>query len=167
MTPVAVAASYFDNKQVAPRSRLKRLTPQDKIQYPTIDMAINLLLPPFTKIDRRQPIMDNYTDIQNYIDTDNYMLGSPYIQSLQQRSLPTTEASTNSEDILANARYKNRKLPILISNTTTIKTRVAHVWHAPTLHAKLDILKHLMDILKQQRHAISRVIGRYETNWTF
>ena len=86
MTPVVVAAPYFGNKQVAARSRLKRLTPQDKIQYPTIDMAINLLLPPFTKIDRRQPIMDNYTDIQNYID--NYMLGSPYIQGLQQRSLP-------------------------------------------------------------------------------
>ena len=62
-------------------------------------MAINLLLPPFTNIDRRQPIMDNYTDIHIYID--NYMLGSPlYIQCLQQRSLPlltTTEASTNTE----------------------------------------------------------------------
>ena len=57
-------------------------------------MAINLLLPPFTNIDRRQPIMDNYTDIHNYID--NYMLDIPYIQGLQQRSLPlltTTEAS--------------------------------------------------------------------------
>ena len=71
---------------VADWSRLKRLTPQDKIQYPTIDMAINLLLPPFTKIDRRQPIMDNYTDIQNYID--NYMLGSPYIQCLLLQKLP-------------------------------------------------------------------------------
>ena len=74
-TPVAVVASYFGNKQVAARSSLKRLTPRDNIQYPTIDMAINLLPPPLTKIDRRQPIMDNYTDIQNYID--NYMLGSP------------------------------------------------------------------------------------------
>ena len=82
---------YFGNKQVA-------VTRQD-----TIDMAINLLLPPFTNIDRRQPIMDNYTDIHNY------MLGSPYIQGLQQRFLPlliltTTEASTNTENILANAR---------------------------------------------------------------
>ena len=88
-------------------------------------MAINLLLPPFTKIDRRQLIMDNYTDIQNY------MLGSPYIQGLQQRSLPlltttaTTEASTNTENILANARHKNRKLPIPISDTS--EARVAQL----------------------------------------
>ena len=77
--------------------------------------------------------MDKYTDIHNYIE--NYMLGSPYIQGLQQRSLPlltTTEASTNTENILANARYKNRKLPIPISNSNTCEAKVAQVWHAPT-----------------------------------
>ena len=48
------------------------------------------------------------------------MLGSPYIQGLEQRSLSstTTEASTNTEDTLANARYKIKKLAILISNTS-------------------------------------------------
>ena len=105
--------------------------------------------------------MDNYTDIHNYID--NYMLCSPYIQGLQQRSLPlltTTEASTNTENILANARYKNRKLPIPISNTTTTKARVAHVWHAPTLHAKLDILKHFGHFETTE----TRDLTRY---WTF
>ena len=64
------------------------------------------------------------------------MLGSPYIQGLQQRSLPLL----NTENILANARYKHRILPIPISNTS--QARVAQVWQAPTLHAKLDILKH-------------------------
>ena len=38
-------------------------------------IIIILLLSPFTNIDRRQPIMDNY--IHN--NMDNYMLGSPYI----------------------------------------------------------------------------------------
>ena len=121
-------------------------------------MAINLLLPPFTNIDRRQPIMDNYTDIHNYID--NHILGSLYIQGLQ-RSLPlltTTEASTNTENILANARYKNRKLPIPISNTSEV--RVAQIWHAPTLHAKLDILKHFGHFETTE----TRDLTRY---WTF
>ena len=123
-------------------------------------MAINLLLPPFTNIDRRQPIMDNYTGIHNI---DNYMLGSPYIQGLQQRSLPlltTTEASTNTENILllVNALYKNKKLPIPISNTS--QARVAQVWHAPTLHAKLDILKHFGHFETTE----TRDLTRY---WTF
>lgn len=81
--------------------------------------------------------MDNYTDIHNYID--NYMLGSPYIQGLQQRSL-------------------NRKLPIPISNTS--QARVAQVWHAPTLHAKLDILKHFGHFETTE----TRDLTRY---WTF
>ena len=123
-------------------------------------MAINLLqVPPFTNIDRRQPIMDNYTVIHNYID--NYMLGSPYIQGLQQRFLPlltTTDASMNTENILANAQYKNRKLPIPISNTSEV--RVAQIWHAPTLHAKLDILKHFGHFETTE----TRDLTRY---WTF
>ena len=51
-----------------------------------------------------------------------------YIQGLQQRSLPlltTTEAPTNTENILANARHKNRKLPIPISDTS--EARVAQL----------------------------------------
>ena len=90
------------------------------------------------------------------------MLGSPYIQGLQKRSLPlltTTEASTiNTENILANARYKNRKLPIPISNTS--EARVTQVWHAPTLHAKLDILKHFGHFETTETRDLARF-------WTF
>ena len=84
------------------------------------------------------------------------MLSSPYIQGLHFTT--TLFTFIKYENTLANARYKNRKLPIPISNTS--QARVAQVWHAPTLHAKLDILKHFGNFETTE----TRDLTRY---WTF